>query len=81
MTTNRQYIVEGGERMLDTALTGKSREELDDLLAMYFSEEAELDVAYIEVILAEIREREGAEVPLDQAWADFKEFVKEREDL
>ena len=65
--------------MLDTTLTEKSREELDDLLAMCFSEDAELDVAYIDVLLAEIREREGAEVSLDQVWADFKEFMKGRE--
>ena len=62
--------------MLDTALTEKSREELDDLLAICFSEDAELDIAYIEILLAEIREREGTEVDLDRAWADFKEFVK-----
>ena len=65
--------------MLDTALTETSREELDDLLAMCFSKDAELDVAYIDVLLAEIRKREGEEVDLDQAWADFKEFVKRRE--
>ena len=65
--------------MLDTTLTEKSREELDDLLAICFSEGAELDTAHIEELLAEIREREGAEVSLDQAWADFREFVKGRE--
>ena len=46
---------------------------------MCFSKDAELDIAYIEVLLAEIRKMGGEETSLDQAWADFKEFVKGRE--
>lgn len=60
-------------------LAGKSAEELNDLLATCFSEDAELDVAYIEVLLKVIREREGTEEALNWAWVDFKEFVKSRE--
>ena len=67
--------------MLDTALTEKSREELDDLLAMCFSEDAEMDIAYIEVLLAVIREKEGGETLLGRAWADFREFVKGRREM
>jgi len=69
---------------LRAALAGKSTEELDDLLAMSFSEDAEPDVEYIEVILEVMRERDGkveTEEELNRAWADFKEFVKERESL
>ncbi len=68
--------------MRKVALTEKSTEELDDLLAMSFSEGSELDVAYIEELLEVIRERDGkgeTEAALDRAWADFKEYIKERE--
>lgn len=56
----------------------KSTEELNDLLAMSFFEDAELDVAYIEMLLDAIREREGTAQEIDQAWAGFTAFVKSR---
>ena len=67
---------------LREALAQKSTEELDDLLAISFSEQADTDAEYIEMILEEIKRREDKdnnEEALARAWADFKEFAAERE--
>lgn len=68
---------------LREALAQKSTEELDDLLAISFSEQADTDAEYIEMILEEIKRREDKdnnnEEALKRAWADFKEFAAERE--
>lgn len=68
---------------LREALAQKSTEELDDLLAISFSEQADTDAEYIEMILEEIKRREDKdnnnEEALKRAWADFKEFATERE--
>ena len=63
----------------DQGLAEKSTEELEDLLASSFAENTDLDMESIGAILDVLRERDERKTDLDQAWADFKEYIKKRE--
>lgn len=69
---------------LRAALEQKSTEELEELLALDFSEQedAEPDVEYIMTIMEVINEREEhtaeKQKEVDAAWRDFQDYLQER---
>ena len=66
---------------LRSLLAGKSTEELEELIALDFTEQedADLNADYINTILEVIAEREGSkEKETEAAWKDFQEYYQLR---